>query len=111
MVLGNNGEVHQILITVIEHGVRMPHRAIMHITRNKGFNLTIVTEMPPATDDVDYFAVLVMRMITTRSTRLQPTHHYLVLSVHVIAGVKFTVPAFEIHYCLFRNLVEINYHI
>ena len=53
MVLGHNGKVYQLFRAVVVEGVRVAHRAVVHIAGLETLFGVVIAEVALAADDVD----------------------------------------------------------
>ena len=53
MMLGDDGEILQVVVSVVVHRVGVTHGAIMYVAGGKGLRRVVVLEMPMAAEAED----------------------------------------------------------
>ena len=63
-VFRHDGKINQVVCAVVEHGVRVSHRAIMHVAGLHVLRGVVIAEMAYAADYVNYLTVVLVSVIS-----------------------------------------------
>ncbi len=110
IVLRNDGEIKQVVVSQIFHIVRVALGAIVALAGTYNFNFAVIVKSSFATDDKDDFAVAYMSMQARRGTWSEGRVHYLYVVICVVAAIQGAFATLEVHSADFLNFFKVYYH-